>query len=148
METTLNAIRSKSPCAGGWVKLLVTLGKSKADDEPLKFMAILESNGFYDALWCLRAEPKYDRDSRLFAVWCARRLRKAAAQKEMFIKMCNGDAPWQKVVGKCEQCNAEIVAGECTDKKCAGYRVNHECLACGATLEAGWCSEHCEAQDE
>jgi hypothetical protein len=43
--TTLNAIREHSPCASGWAKLLNTLGKTKADDDPLLLSAILESNG-------------------------------------------------------------------------------------------------------
>jgi len=41
--TTLNAIREHSPCAAGWAKLLNTLGKTKADDDPLLLSAILES---------------------------------------------------------------------------------------------------------
>jgi hypothetical protein len=43
--TTLAAIRAWKPCASGWRKLLATLGKTKADDEPLSFAVILESNG-------------------------------------------------------------------------------------------------------
>ena len=53
--TTLAEIRAHSPCQNGWAKLLAHLGKSKADDEPLELLAILESNGLDDALWCLRA---------------------------------------------------------------------------------------------
>jgi hypothetical protein len=41
--TTLNAIREHSPCASGWAELLNTLGKTKADDDPLLLSAILES---------------------------------------------------------------------------------------------------------
>ena len=55
METTLNKIRSHSPCSCGWEKLLKTLGKTRADDEPLPLLTILASNGLDDALWCLRA---------------------------------------------------------------------------------------------
>ena len=53
--TTLNAIRAHSLCEPGWQKLLKHLGKTKADDEPLRFSTILESNGIDDALWCLRS---------------------------------------------------------------------------------------------
>ena len=74
LTTTLNAIRKQSPCTEGWEKLLKYLGKTKADDEPLLFATILESNGIYDALWCFRAAPQYDREWRLFAVWCARQV--------------------------------------------------------------------------
>ena len=73
-STTLNQIRACSPCESGWTKLLKYLGKTTADDEPLPFSVILESNGLDDALWCCRASPEYDREWRLFAVWCARQV--------------------------------------------------------------------------
>lgn len=72
--TTLNKIREHSPCADGWVKLLNHLGKTKPDDEPLALTTILGSNGFDDALWCLRSVPEHAKFSRLFAVWCARQV--------------------------------------------------------------------------
>jgi len=73
MHTTLRKIRSHSPCADGWAKLLRHLGKTEADDEPLPITMILDSNGLDDALWCLRAttEP-CDRLARLLAVAFAR----------------------------------------------------------------------------
>ena len=52
MKTTLNKIRKHSPCADGWQKLLTSLGKTKADDEPLSLLTILDSNGLDDAIWC------------------------------------------------------------------------------------------------
>ena len=72
--TTLNKIREHGPCEDGWVKLLSFLGKTKADDEPLPLLTILESNGLDDTLWCLRSVPEHDRKWRLFAVWCARKV--------------------------------------------------------------------------
>jgi len=74
ITTTLNRIRAHSPCTEGWTKLLKYLGKTQADDDPLTFATILESNGLDDALWCCRAEPEYAREWRLYAVWCARRV--------------------------------------------------------------------------
>ncbi len=74
ITTTLNKIRVHSPCQEGWGKLLKHLGKTKADDEPLPFAVIVESNGLEDALWCCRTAPERDREWRLFAVWCARRV--------------------------------------------------------------------------
>jgi len=74
MKTTLNKIREHEPCADGWQKLLAYLGKTKADDEPLEITTILDSNGIDDALWCLRAVEGYDRELRLYAVWCARQV--------------------------------------------------------------------------
>jgi hypothetical protein len=72
--TTLNSIRAHHPCAEGWQKLLRHLGKVHADDEPLSILTILDSNGLDDALWCLRAVTGHDRESRLYAIWCARRV--------------------------------------------------------------------------
>ena len=72
--TTLNAIREHSPCASGWAKLLKSLDKTKADDEPLLVSTILESIGLNDTLWALRAVVERDREIRLYGVWCARQV--------------------------------------------------------------------------
>jgi len=72
--TTLNRIREHDPYVEGWKKLLRHLGKTEADDEPLPFGVILESNGIKDALWACRTVPEHDREWRLFAVWCARQV--------------------------------------------------------------------------
>ena len=72
--TTLNKIRSHSPCANGWTKLLRHLGKTQADDEPLAITTVLDSNGLDDALWCLRAVDGHQREMRLYAVWSARQV--------------------------------------------------------------------------
>ena len=71
MKTTLNQIRAHRPCTRGWRKLLAHLGKTQADDEPLSIATILDSNGLEDALWCLRTVKGYDREIRLYTVWCA-----------------------------------------------------------------------------
>ena len=54
ITVTLDAIRKAYPCEDGWEKLLKSLGKTKADSEPLPLITILESNGVEDAIWCLR----------------------------------------------------------------------------------------------
>ena len=72
ITTTLNAIRDYNPCADGWKKLLKTLGKTQADAEPISLVAILESNGLDDAIWCLRAIDGHDKEIRHFAIECAR----------------------------------------------------------------------------
>ncbi len=74
ITTTLNRIRKHGPCEDGWRKLLKHLDKTVADDEPLPLLTILESNGLDDTLWCLRSVPEHDREWRLFAIWCARRV--------------------------------------------------------------------------
>lgn len=72
ITTTLNAIRTHFPCEDGWEKLLKHLGKTRADDEPLKFSTILESNGVVDAIWCLRSlSGEHAPEIRHFACDCA-----------------------------------------------------------------------------
>ena len=98
MQTTLSAIRKHSPCSSGWAKLLKTLNKTQADNEPLEFSVILTSNGLADAIWCLRALDGKDKEIRKFAIFCARqnyhlltdeRSRKAIEVAEAFV---NGEA--------------------------------------------------------
>lgn len=74
MFTTLNKIREQGPCIDGWEQLLSSLGKTKADDEPLSLLTVLDSNGLDDTLWCFRAVDGFDKEKRLFAVWCARQV--------------------------------------------------------------------------
>jgi hypothetical protein len=70
--TTLNKIKSFNPCTDGWEKLLKSLGKTEADDEPLLMSTILKSNGLFDAVWCLRAFHVDHRQSVIdFACDCA-----------------------------------------------------------------------------
>jgi hypothetical protein len=74
LTTTLNRIREYRPCAHGWEKLLRGLGKTGADDEPLPYGTILRISGLDDTLWCCRVEPQYEKEWRLFTVWCARQV--------------------------------------------------------------------------
>ena len=80
--TTLNRIRAHSPCGidprkkplEGYQKLKSFLGPGYGDDTPIPYVVIAQSNGLDDALWCCRAEPQYDKEWRLYAVWCARQV--------------------------------------------------------------------------
>lgn len=98
ITTTLNKIRAHDPCKDGWEKLLKHLGKTQADDEPLPYSVIVESNGIDDALWCCRAEPQYDREWRLFAVWCAKQVQhlmadaRSIAALDVVERYANGQA--------------------------------------------------------
>ena len=69
--TTLARIRAASPCEDGWRKLLGSLGKTSADDEPLDLLTVLDSNGLDDALWVLSYAMPDDRLARHFQAWCA-----------------------------------------------------------------------------
>ena len=98
MKTTLNKIRAHSPCNEGWEKLLKNLGKTKADDEPLSLLTILDSNGLDDALWCMRAIDGRDKEIRLYAVWCARQVQhltkdpRSLAALDVAERYANGEA--------------------------------------------------------
>jgi hypothetical protein len=75
VKTTLNKIYSTNEISPKvFRKLMENLGKTKADDEPLSIAAIVEANGLYDALCCLCAVDGYDKEIRLYAVWCARQI--------------------------------------------------------------------------
>lgn len=75
LYTTLNKILACSPRQDRWEHLLNHLGKTDADDEPLSYASILESNGLTDALWCCGAEDHYDRYWLRFGMACASRVR-------------------------------------------------------------------------
>ena len=98
LTTTLNRIKSHRPCTEGWKKLLTALDKTAADDEPLSYETILKSNGLVDALWCCRAEPQYDQQWRLYAVWCARQVQhlmldtRSVTALDVAERFANGDA--------------------------------------------------------
>ena len=60
ITTTLNRIKSNSPCQEGWIKLLTFLNKTKADDEELDLLTILESNGSEDCIWAFRCTDNHN----------------------------------------------------------------------------------------
>lgn len=83
ITTTLKRIRAHKPCGinprtsllTGYQKLKAGLGPNIGNNDPFPFARIVEINGLQDALWCCRAEPQYDREWRLFFVWCCRRIK-------------------------------------------------------------------------
>ena len=98
MQTTLKKIRAHSPCASGWTRLLTFLGKTKVDDEALLLSTVLQSNGLDDTLWCLQAVDGFEREKRLFAVWCARQVQhlitdpRSLAALDVVEQFANGQA--------------------------------------------------------
>jgi len=98
MKTTLNAIRAKRPCVDSWKKLLRHLGKTKADNQPLSILTILDVLPLGDALLCLRGVKGHDRTMRLYAVWCARRVQhlmrdsRSIAALDVAERFANGQA--------------------------------------------------------
>lgn len=134
MQTTLNQIRAKLLCPSGWTKLLAHLGKTKADDEPLGIVTILDSNGLDDALWCLRAVDGHDREIRLYGVWCARQVQHLMTDQrsldalDVAEKFANGEATDE------ELCEARVAARAARDA--AGDPVWAAVWAAGAAWAA------------
>ena len=72
ITVSLNEIRTQSPCAGGWRKVLAAKGPDMEAQFPLA--DIIETNDLDDALWALRCRPEYNNLWRKYAVWCARQV--------------------------------------------------------------------------
>jgi hypothetical protein len=68
------AIRAHGPCKGRWKVHLKHLGKTRPSKTLYPFETCLDSNGFNDALWALRAVEGHDGAVRLFACCCAKRV--------------------------------------------------------------------------
>jgi hypothetical protein len=115
MQTTLNKIREHRPCKEGWSKLLRSLKKDKADDEPVSILQVLDSNGLEDALWCLRAVEGHDREKRLLAVNYARQAQHLITDPrsldvlDVSEKFANGEATREELAAAREA--AWVVAG-------------------------------------
>ena len=140
--TTLKKIRACSPCESGWTKLLKHLGKTTPDDEPLPFLVILESNGLDDALWCCRAAPEYDREWRLFAVWCARRGQhlmtdsRSVEALDVAERFANGLATQQELAAARDAAGDAWAAARAAARDAAGYAARD--AAWYAAGDAAW----------
>ena len=114
MKTTLRKIREHSPCREGWEKLLRSLGKTQADDEPLSIATVVESNGLDDALWCLRAVGGHDKELRLYAVWCARQVQHLMTDRRSLeaLDVAEAYAHGNATVAELDEARAEASAAE------------------------------------
>jgi len=117
MKTTLNAIRSTKPFGDIWATLLNHLGKTESDDEPIAIAEILNVLTINDALWCLRGVTGHDREIRLYAIWCMRRVQhlmrdpRSIAALDVAERFANGqatDVELEATLGPAR--NASIVA--------------------------------------
>ena len=126
ITTTLNEIRRFGPCKPGWEKLLNHLGKTKADNEPLPLLTVLDSNGLDDAIWCLRVAPEV---SAVFARWCA----ELAAERAELAGWAELAASW---------------AERAKDAAWAAARTEDAELAAGWAERAASCAGGREAQTE
>lgn len=109
-EVTLKQLREHEACVSGYNKVVSALKGVEYDhkretyikfkhNEPISLLSILETNGLEDALWCLRCNDKeWARDSRLFAVWCARQVQHLMTDErslkalDVAEKFANGEA--------------------------------------------------------
>lgn len=84
MKTTLNKILEYSPEFDEWDRLLRGLNKTQGDDEPLEFRRILEINGLYGALWCLRTVDGIKDSIAIFVLFCNNQCSKLGIAHEEF----------------------------------------------------------------
>ena len=152
LYTTLNKIREHSPCESGWKKLLAHLGKTQADDEPLPFSVILEANGLDDALWCCRSAPEYNREWRLFAVWCARQVLHLMTDQRSIDALDVAERYANGLVTQAELAAAWLAAGEAAGAAARAAERAAAWLAAGAAAwlaadaarEAAWAAREAE----
>jgi hypothetical protein len=94
LKATWEEIKKHNPCSNGYKK---AREYHKLKNE-VHLLDILESNGIMDALWCLRIWPEYNREWRLFAVWCARQVQhlitdsRSITAIDVAERFANGDA--------------------------------------------------------
>lgn len=142
MKTTLNEIRKHNPCAYGWQQLLTYLGKTKADDEPLSIATIIDSNGLEDALWCLRAVEGYDRETRLYAVWCAKQVQHLLTDQRSLDALAVVE---RYALGKATEDELKAASGAARDAARAAYWAAAEAAAWAAWYAARSAREAGEA---
>ena len=143
ITTTLNKIRKAEPCASGWKKLLSHLGKVKADDDPLPFSVIVESNGIDDALWCTRTVPEHDREWRLFAVWCARQVQHLMKDPRSLTAL---DVAEKHAHGKADGKELEAAGAAAWEAARAAAGEAAEAAAWAAAWEAAWATAEAAAR--
>ena len=151
MKTTLNAIRKFSPCAASWTKLLAHFGKTEADATEVRIVEILDLLGLADALWALRAVEGHDREMRLLAVACARRVQHKVTDKrslnalDVAERFANGQASQEELDEASEA--AYWAASEAADR--AAYEAAYEAAdrATGwAAYRAAWAADDSKAE--
>ena len=98
IHTTLNKIFEAKPVEKIWLGLLAHLNKTDPDDEPLPLSTVLDAVGLDECLWCLQTVPEHDREWRLYAIRCARKVQHLATNQrndrvlEVAKKFANGKA--------------------------------------------------------
>ena len=102
--TTLAKIRQHDPCTGSWERLLASLDKTKADDEPLSMGYILETLGVADCLWAFQSIPDQIKIAKVFACDCA----------EHVLPIFDKKRPEDQRPRKCIEVSRKFINGEAT----------------------------------
>ena len=155
-NTTLDEIRSKRPCIDGWGKLLASLGKTAADNEPLPLLSVLDSNGLGDALWVLSfvMQPEHDRLSRHFQAWCAKQVLYLFETKHPTdnrvrdqIKMLRNDSATQEKRDAARAAARDAAWDAAWDAARAAARDAARAAAWDAARDAAWAAAQDAARD-
>jgi hypothetical protein len=147
--TTLRDILAHDPCGQepgsryGWQKLLRHLGKKRADDEPIPFRVILESNGLDDALWATRTRPDLASTWRLLAVRYARRVQhlmadpRSVAALDVAERHVRGDATDEEMKAAAEAAASAASAAWWSASAAAAWST----ASASWSAEAAWSAE-------
>jgi len=141
MKTTLKKIKDNDPCQENWDNLLAALGKTEPDDEPIELSFILQSNDYYDALWALRTVDGYEKEIRLFAVFCARQVQHLMTDErsinaiDVAERFANGEATESDLAAARESAMAAAMVSAMEAAMAAAME-----SAMAAAMEAAWFS--------
>jgi hypothetical protein len=84
MQTTLNKIWKCSPESDDWAKILKSVNKTQADDEPIEFSHIVETQWLSDAIWYLRTVDGIEPSIVSFISFCQRQCTERGLECEEF----------------------------------------------------------------
>ena len=163
-EVTLADLRRAGACFEGYNKLVRSIqGRefSKEDkaresyirfrhDAPIPLTAILESNGLDDALWSLRCVPGAERDTRLFAVWCARQVEHLMTDQRskdalnVAERFANGEATEEELAAARDA--ARVAAAAATWAAAAAAALSAEAAAALSAEAAGAATRAAQSQ--
>ena len=175
MITTLNKLYDNDYEVNNkakWNKLLRRLGGKKTGNEPVSIITILNINGYEDALKAMKAVDGYDKELRLFAVRCSRRVQHLMTEPLCIValdvaeRFANGeatikelDAAWlaaRDAIPRVKKTSADrsALSASCIETRsdwglnAAGYCVrSSRYAAIGSSRSAAWAAGNVGAND-
>jgi hypothetical protein len=156
LTITLSSLSKKRACFNGYNKVVRSLQGlpftsldstreyyiSYEHRGPLPLASIVSSNCLGDALWALLCIPGTERDSRLFAVWCARRVQhlmtdpRSIAAPDVAERYANGEATDSELAAAWTAANAAAWTTEGTAAFAAAFAARAAKAAAGAAAFA------------